>query len=85
MPEGNEARLRHNIENSSELMYVRKMKNFYETTLQELSKILGKKTEFNVTITISLLAKIEERLSDFEEKEKKIVEKYRKFSEAVLV
>ena len=84
MPEGYEAKYRREVENSSELMYVRKMKSFYESTLQDLSKIVGKKTEFDVTVTIDMLAKIEERLSDFEEKEKKIIKKYRRFSEAVL-
>ena len=85
MPEGYEARFRRDVENSSELIYVRKMKNFYESTLEDLSKMIGKETEFNVTVTIKLLAKIEERLSEFEKKEKKIKEKYKRFSEAILV
>ena len=85
MPEGYETRFRRDVENSSELIYVRKMKNFYESTLEDLSKMIGKETEFNVTVTIKLLAKIEERLSEFEKKEKKIKEKYKRFSEAILV
>ena len=85
MPEGYETRFRREVENSSELIYVRKMKNFYESTLEDLSKMIGKETEFNVTVTIKLLAKIEERLSEFEKKEKKIKEKYKRFSEAILV
>ena len=85
MPEGYQTRFRRDVENSSELIYVRKMKNFYESTLEDLSKMIGKETEFNVTVTIKLLAKIEERLSEFEKKEKKIKEKYKRFSEAILV
>ena len=85
MPEGYETRFRRDVENSSELISVRKMKNFYESTLEDLSKMIGKETEFNVTVTIKLLAKIEERLSEFEKKEKKIKEKYKRFSEAILV
>ena len=85
MPEGYAAKFRRDVENSSELIYVRKMRNFYESTLQDLGKMLGEKTEFNVTVTIGLLAKIEERLSEFEKKEKKIKEKYKRFSEAILV
>ena len=85
MPEGYEARYRREVQNSSELMYVRKMKTFYESTLQDLSRIVGETTEFDVVVTMGLLAKIEERLSDFEEKENKIMKKYKRFSEAVLV
>tara|TARA_R100001129_G_scaffold176506_1_gene150546 strand:- start:795 stop:995 length:201 start_codon:yes stop_codon:yes gene_type:complete len=66
-------------------MYIRKMKTFYESTLQDLSKMIGETTEFNVVVTMKLLSKIEERLSDFEEKEKKIMQKYRNFSEVILV
>ena len=40
MPEGYETRFRRDVENSSELIYVRKMKNFYESTLEDLSKIM---------------------------------------------
>jgi|TARA_Y100000593_G_scaffold44898_1_gene85520 hypothetical protein len=61
------------------------MKTFYESTLQDLSKMIGETTEFNVVVTMKLLSKIEERLSDFEEKEKKIMQKYRNFSEVILV
>jgi len=61
------------------------MKTFYESTLQDLSRIVGETTEFDVVVTMGLLAKIEERLSDFEEKENKIMKKYKRFSEAVLV
>ena len=84
MPEGYQVKYRREVENSSELLYVRKMKSFYESTLQDLGRMLGKKTEFNVVITMDVLSKIEERLSDFEQKEKEIMKKYRRFSEAVL-
>ena len=85
MPEGYQDKFRRQVENSSELLYVRKMKSFYETTLQDLGWMLGEKTEFNVVVTMSVLSKIEERLSDFEQKEKEIMNKYRNFSEAILV
>lgn len=85
MPEGYQDKFRRQVENSSELLYVRKMKSFYETTLQDLGRMLGEKTEFNVVVTMSVLSKIEERLSDFEQKEKEIMKKYRNFSEAILV
>ena len=85
MPEGYQAKYRREVENSSELLYVRKMKRFYESTLQDLGKMLGKKTEFNVVVTMDVLSKVEERLSDFERKEKEIMKKYRNFSEAILV
>ena len=85
MPEGYQDKFRRQVENSSELLYVRKMKSFYETTLQDLGRMLGEKTEFNVVVTMSVLSKIEERLSDFERKEKEIMKKYRNFSEAILV
>tara|TARA_R110002012_G_scaffold56672_2_gene145584 strand:+ start:1057 stop:1242 length:186 start_codon:yes stop_codon:yes gene_type:complete len=61
------------------------MRSFYESTLQDLGKMLGKKTEFNVIVTMDVLSKVEERLSDFEQKEKEIMKKYRNFSEAILV
>ena len=85
MPEGYQAKYRREVENSSELLYVRKMKSFYESTLQDLGKMLGKKTEFNVVVTMDVLSKVEERLYDFERKEKEIMKKYRNFSEAILV
>jgi hypothetical protein len=34
---------------------------------------------------MDVLSKVEERLSDFERKEKEIMKKYRNFSEAILV
>ena len=49
---------------------------------------MGGVTEFKVTITKELLAKIEERLSEFESREKQIVKNYRKCikqTEGVLV
>tara|TARA_R100000458_G_C8186007_1_gene181349 strand:- start:219 stop:413 length:195 start_codon:yes stop_codon:yes gene_type:complete len=59
------------------------MKQFYDKTLQDLGRMIGEKTEFNVTVTDTLLQKVEERLSDFEKKEKKIIANYRKFARKV--
>ena len=79
MPERDyEKEFRRELVNSSELLYVRKMKQFYDKTLQDLGKMIGEETEFNVTITANVLEKIEERLSDFEKKEKQIIANYRK-------
>ena len=84
MPERDyEQEFRRELVNSSELLYVRKMKQFYDKTLQDLGKMIGKTTEFNVTVTTRLLEKVEERLSDFEKKEKHIIANYRKFARKV--
>jgi len=40
--------------------------------------MLGEETEFGVLITEKILEKIEERLSDFEKREKKLIDNYRK-------
>ncbi len=78
-----EQEFRRELVNSSELVYVKKMKQFYDKTLQDLGRMIGEKTEFNVTVTDTLLQKVEERLSDFEKKEKKIIANYRKFARKV--
>ena len=78
-----EQEFRRELVNSSELVYFKKMKQFYDKTLQDLGKMIGEKTEFNVTVTDTLLQKVEERLSDFEKKEKKIIANYRKFARKV--
>ena len=75
-----EGRFRKDVTSGSELNYVRKMIYFYSSTLEDLIKNLGKKTEFNVEITDDILIKIEERLSEFEKKEKEIIDNYRKFA-----
>jgi len=78
-----EGKFRRNVVNSSELEYVRKMKYFYEEQLNHLSKMIGQKTEFGVIVTDNSLNMIEERLSDFEKKEKIIIDNYRKFARKV--
>ena len=75
-----EGKFRRDVIKSSELEYVRKMKYFYEEQLNHLSRMIGQKTEFGVLITDNSLNKIEERLSDFEKKEKEIIDNYRKFA-----
>ena len=76
MPE--EGRFRRDVVNGSELNYVKKMIYFYSSSLEDLSKQIGSETEFRVTVTKDLLAKIEERLSEFEERERKIIANYKK-------
>ena len=78
-----EQEFRRELVNSSELHYVRKMKQFYDKTLQDLIKMIGEETEFKVKVTTTLLAKVEERLSEFEKKEKKIIANYRKLARKV--
>ena len=78
MPE--EGKFRRDVVDGSELNYVRKMMFFYSSELDNLSRKLGEETEYNVTITSDMLIKIEERLSEFEKKEKEIVDNYRKFA-----
>ena len=73
-------RFRRDVTSGSELNYVRKMIHFYSSTLEDLIKNLGKETEFKVKITDDVLIKIEERLSEFEKKEKEILDNYRKFA-----
>ena len=82
MPRGDE-KFRRKVVNSSELEYVRKMKYFYEEQLNHLSRMIGKETEVGVSGTNKSLNMIEERLSDFEKKEKEIVDNYRKFARKV--
>jgi len=78
MPE--EGRFRRDVVDGSELNYVRKMIYFYSSELDDLSRKLGKETEYRVTVTADVLTKIEERLSEFEKKEKEILDNYRKFA-----
>ena len=78
MPE--EGRFRRDVVDGSELNYVRKMIYFYSSELDDLSRKLGQKTEHRVMITTDVLTKIEERLSEFEKKEKEILDNYRKFA-----
>ena len=74
-------RFRRDVVSGSELNYIKKMIYFYSSTLEDLSKQVCGVTEFKVTITKELLAKIEERLSEFENREKQIVKNYRKCME----
>ena len=79
MPEErDEGRFKRDVINGSQLQYVTRMKYFYESQFSELSGKLGEETEFSVVVTAKLLEKIEERLSEFERKEKKIIDNYRK-------
>ena len=78
MPTEEEGRFERDIIEGSQLQYVRRMKYFYESQFNELSGMIGEETEFGVLITEKMLEKIEERLSDFEKREKKLVDNYRK-------
>lgn len=82
--EQNEQRFRRDLENSSELDYVRKMKFFYESQFDELSRKIGQETEFGVLITENSLTMIEERLSEFEEKERELIKRYKRFAEELV-
>ena len=81
MPERDrEQRFRRGVVEGSRLQYVRQMKYFYESQLNELSKLVGEETEHGVVVTDEILQRIEERLSEFEKKEKEIIDNYRKFA-----
>ena len=84
MPEERaEQKFRRDAVEGSRLQYFRRMIHFYEYQLDELSCMIGEKTEYNVTVTNEMLEKIEERLSDFEEKEKELIDNYRKLARKV--
>jgi len=48
--------------------------------LDDLSRKIGEETEYGVPGSLSM---IEKRLSEFEEREKKLIENYRKFARKV--
>ena len=84
MPERDrEQRFRRGVVEGSRLQYVRQMKYFYESQLNELSKLVGEETEHGVVVTDEILQRIEERLSEFEKKEKEIIDNYRKFARQI--
>ena len=72
-------KFKRDVINASELEYVRKMKFYYESQLHSLSRVVGEKTEHKVVVTDNVLKMLESRLSDFEQKEKKIIENYGEF------
>ena len=78
-----EQRFRRGVVEGSRLQYVRQMKYFYESQLNELSKLVGEETEHGVVVTDEILQRIEERLSEFEKKEKEIIDNYRKFARQI--
>ena len=77
MAETTEGRFKRDVINSSRLEYVRRMKTFYELLFDDLSRQLGNETEYKVKVTEKMLETIEERLSEFEEKERKIIDNCR--------
>ena len=84
MPERDkEQRFRRDVVGGSHLQYIRQMKYFYESQLNELSKLVGEETEHGVVVTDEMLQRIEERLSEFEKKEKEIIDNYRKFARQI--
>ena len=80
MPEGDEQKFRQNVVGGSELNYVQKMIHFYSSLLDYLSKKIGEETEYGIPGSLTM---IEKRLSEFEEKEKKLIDNYRKFARKV--
>ena len=75
---GDEQKFKRNVISGSELNYVKKMIHFYGSELDDLSRKIGDETEHGVVVTVDMLERIEERLSDFEKKEKKLIDNYRK-------
>jgi len=78
--EGDREKFKRDVVEGSELNYVQKMIHFYSSMLDDLSRKIGEETEYGVPGSLSM---IEERLSDFEEREKKLIENYRKFARKV--
>ena len=79
MPEERDGdRFKRDVTSGSQLQYVTRMKHFYESQFNELSKMMGEETEYRVVVTEKMLEKVEERLSEFEKREKKIIDNYRK-------
>jgi hypothetical protein len=60
------------------------MKFFYESQFDELNRKIGQETEFGVLITENSLTMIEERLSEFEEKERELIKRYKRFAEELV-
>ena len=78
--EGDREKFKRDVVEGSELYYVRKMIYFYSSMLDDLSRKIGEETEYGVPGSLSM---IEKRLSEFEEREKKLIENYRKFARKV--
>ena len=86
--EQNNERFKRDVTQGSRLQYLSRMKHFYESEFNELSKKVGEETEYGVVVTERLVEIIEERLSFFEEEEKALLKMYRNniiSSEEVLV
>ena len=79
MPErGNNERFKRDVTQGSRLQYLSRMKHFYESEFNELSRKIGEETEYGVVVTERLVEIIEERLSFFEEEEKELLKIYKK-------
>ena len=78
--EGDREKFKRDVVEGSELNYVQKMIHFYSSMLDDLSRKIGEETEYGVPGSLSM---IEKRLSEFEEREKKLIENYRKFARKV--
>ena len=78
--EGDREKFKRDIVEGSELNYVQKMIHFYSSMLDDLSRKIGEETEYGVPGSLTM---IEKRLSEFEEKEKKLIKNYRKFARKV--
>jgi hypothetical protein len=78
--EGDREKFKRDVVEGSELNYVQKMIYFYSSMLDDLSRKIGEETEYGVPGSLSM---IEKRLSEFEEREKKLIENYRKFARKV--
>tara|TARA_R100001082_G_C4302846_1_gene133218 strand:+ start:33 stop:302 length:270 start_codon:yes stop_codon:yes gene_type:complete len=76
--EQNNERFKRDVTQGSRLQYLTRMKHFYESQFDELSKKIGEETEYGVLVTEQLLIKIEERLTFFEKEEEALLKLYRK-------
>ncbi len=76
--EQNNERFKRDVTQGSRLQYLSRMKHFYESEFNELSRKIGEETEYGVVVTERLVEIIEERLSFFEEEEKELLKIYKK-------
>ena len=76
--EQNNERFKRDVTQGSRLQYLSRMKHFYESEFNELSRKIGEETEYGVVVTERLVEIIEERLSFFEEEENELLKIYKK-------
>ena len=78
MPGQDNERFKRDLISGSRLQYLQKMKHFYESQFEQLSRKLGEETEYGVIVTEQVLSRVEERLTHFEQEEAELPKIFRK-------